>query len=169
MVRYWWLPVSRKSMNSVDIVHRHNNKCLAGVLECEQCPLSPWTMTTQSMGSVHSVHGQCPLSPWTMSTESMDIVHSVHGLFPWVYTTLHLIKNYSNPTKLNAYIQFKMLVIYISWHTMPICPSILIDLLTVSSPSHKNMYCVVVTLFIIFWKIITNWWSKCCCKIISSI
>ena len=132
VVRYWWLPIGRKSMDSVDIVHGH---CLAGVLERGQCPLSPWTMSTQSMGNVHSVHGQCPLRPWTMSAESMDIVHSVHGLFPWVFTTLYLVKNYSNPTKLNAYIQFTMLVIYISWHTMSICPSILIDLLTVTRPS----------------------------------
>ena len=67
-----------------------------------QCPLRPWTMATQSMDIVHSVHGQCPLRPWTMSTESMDNVHSVHGLFPWVFLTLYLVKNYSSPTTLSS-------------------------------------------------------------------
>ena len=52
-----------------------------------QYPLSPWTLSTQSMDNVHSVHGQCPLRPWTMSTKSMDNVHSIHGLFPWVFPT----------------------------------------------------------------------------------
>ena len=170
------LPICRKSMDSVDIVHGH---CQAEVLECGsvdnvhwvhgQCARNQWTMSTESMDNVHSVHGQCPLRPWTMSTESMDNVHSVHGLFPWVFPTLYLVKNYSNPTKLNAYIQFTMHVIYISWHTMPICPSILIKHTVCLSRSHKKLhcfffiYCDVVSLFIIFRKIITNWGSKCCC------
>ena len=103
------------------------------------CPLSLWTMSTESMdivhwihGQVHSVHGQCPLSPWTVSTESMDNVHSVHGLFPWVFPSLYLVKNYSNPINLNAHIQLTMHVICISWQTMPIhvCHSVLIDILS---------------------------------------
>ena len=62
--------VCRKSMDSVDIVR------------LEYWNAGPWTMSTESMDNVHSVHGHCPPSPWTMSTESMDNVHSVHGLFP---------------------------------------------------------------------------------------
>ena len=162
-------------MDSVDIVHGH---CPAGVLEREsidnvhsvhgQCPLCPWTMSTQSMD------GQFPLRPWTMSTESMDNVHSVPGLFPWVFPTLYLVQNYSNPTKLNAYIQFTMHAIYISWHTIPIM-FINTDRHTFSLTGrsknilHCFIYCTVVILFITFWKIITNWWSKCWCQIISSI
>ena len=62
-----------------------------------QCPLSPWTMSSESMDNVHWVHfqwvyGHCPLSPWTMFTESMDLPLCV---FP----TLYLVKNYSNATK----------------------------------------------------------------------
>ena len=74
----------------------------------------PWTMSTESMYNVHSVHGQCSLCPWTMSTETMDSVHSVPELFPCVFPTLCLVQNYSNPTKLNAYTQFTMYVVYIS-------------------------------------------------------
>ena len=77
------------------------------------CPTSPWTTSIQSMDNVHSVHGQCPLRPWTMSTESMDSVHSVPGLFPWVFPTLYLVHTCNNPTKLNAYVQFTMHVIFI--------------------------------------------------------
>ena len=91
--------------------------------------IGTWTMSTK-VHNVHSVHGYCPLSPWTMSTQSMDNVHWDHGLyplnpwtvstqimefFPWVFPTLYLVKNYSNPTKLNAYIQFTMHVIYTRW------------------------------------------------------
>ena len=85
-------PVCRKSMDSVDIVR------------LEYWKERPWIMSTESMDSVHWVHGhcpvwlvsldfvhgltgQCPLSPWTMSTETMDSVHSVTGLFPWVFPT----------------------------------------------------------------------------------
>ena len=53
----WSLPICRKSMDSVDIVHGHYP---AGVLE--------W----RSMDNVHWVHGHCPLSPWTMSTQSLN-------------------------------------------------------------------------------------------------
>ena len=60
------------------------------------------------MDNVHSVHGQYPLRPWRLSTESMDNVQSVHRLFPWVFPILYLVKNYSNPSKLNTYIQFTM-------------------------------------------------------------
>ena len=136
-------------MDSVDIVHGH---CPAGVLEHgsmdnvhsvhEQCPLSPWTMSTESMDMVHWIHGQCQLSLWTMSTESMDNVHSVHGLFPWVFPTLYVVKSYSNPTTVNAYIQFTMHVIYISWHTIPICLSVLIDILSLGPQCNKNKLCV---------------------------
>ena len=59
------LPIYVKSMDSVDIVHGH---LPAGVLE------------QRSMDNVHGVHGycplrthgQCPLNPWTMSTQSLD-------------------------------------------------------------------------------------------------
>ena len=57
-------------MDSVDIV------------QLEYWNKGPWTMSTESMDIVHSVHEQYPLRPWTMSTESMDSVHSVPGLFP---------------------------------------------------------------------------------------
>ena len=129
-------PAGVLECGSMDNVHRVHG----------QCSLSQWTLSTQSMDNDHSVHGQCPLRPWTMSTESIDWcplspwtvttqsmdnvrwdhgqcplnavtnVHSVHGLFPWVLPTLYLVKHYSNPTKLNAYIQFTVHVIYISWH-----------------------------------------------------
>ena len=116
-----------------------------------QCPLSPWMMSTQSMDIVHS--------PWTMSTETVDNVHWIDGhypLSPWTfflgfpYTLFS--KNYSSPTKLNRYIQFTMHVIYISCHTMPICPSILSLGPLPFSRSHKNklhcyIYCAVVSLF----------------------
>ena len=68
------IPICRKSMNSVDIVHGH---CLAGVLE--------W----RSMDTVHSVHGHCPLNPLTMSTQSTDNVHGDHWQCPlsrWTFS-----------------------------------------------------------------------------------
>ena len=66
---------------------------------------SDWTLSSQSMDNVQSVHGlsghcpvhldfiqgvhgqcpDCPLSPWTMSTESMDIVQS-----GWSHWTLSM-------------------------------------------------------------------------------
>ena len=54
-----------------------------------QCPLSPWTLYTQSMDNVYSVHGQCPLCPLTISTETMDNVHWDYGqcpLSPWTFS-----------------------------------------------------------------------------------
>ena len=45
------------------------------IVRLEYWNAGPWTMSTESMDNVHSVHGYCPLSPWTMSTESMDNVH----------------------------------------------------------------------------------------------
>ena len=148
------LPVYRKSMDSVDIVHR---LCPAGVFgHCPwtlsgwsigtrvhgQYPLSPWTMSTESMDIVHSVHGQCPLSPWTMFTETMDNVHWIHGQCPLSRLAFSLgfpYTLYSSLTKLNAYIQFTMHAIYISWHTMPICPSILIDILSLGPLPNRQI------------------------------
>ena len=68
-----------------------------------QCPLSPWTMSTQSMDSVHSVHGQCPLRPWTMS------------LNPWTMSTqsLHFFPGFSL-----HFIWYRIIVIQPNWmHT----------------------------------------------------
>ena len=127
-------PVCRKSMDSVDIVRLEYSNVNNAHWFHRKFSQSPWTISTESMDNVHSVHGQCPLRPWTMSTESMDNVHSVHRLFPWVFPTLYLVKNYSNPRKLNAYIQFTMHVIYIWCHTMPICSSILIDIMSLLCP-----------------------------------
>ena len=72
---------------------------------------SDWTLSSQSMDNVQSVHGlsghcpvrldfvqcvhgqcpDCPLSAWTMFTECMDNVHWVHGqcpLNPWTLSSL---------------------------------------------------------------------------------
>ena len=62
----------------------------AGVRTGDECLSveSPWTQWTLSGWSIGTrVHGQCPLSPWTMSTESMDNVHCVHGHCPWTMST----------------------------------------------------------------------------------
>ena len=50
-----------------------------------QFPLSPWAMSTKSMGNVHGLSGHCPWTlsstpagqcPWKMSTETMDILQT---------------------------------------------------------------------------------------------
>ena len=105
----------RKSMDTVHWVYG-------------QCPLSPWTLSTQSMDNVHWDHGHWP---WTMSTESMDSVHSVHGLFPWVFPTFYLVKNYSNPTNLNAVHS----ACHLYFMTYNVFMSISTDRRTVSRPS----------------------------------
>ena len=65
--------MSSQSMDSVDIVHGHYP------IRLDSLDKTLWTLSRVSMDNVqtvHWVHGQCPLSPWTMSTESMDIVQS---------------------------------------------------------------------------------------------
>ena len=75
---------------------------------------SDWTLSSQSMDNVQSVHGlsghcpvhldsldfvqgvhgqcpDCPLSPLTMSTESMDNVHWIHGHCPVWLVSLDFI------------------------------------------------------------------------------
>ena len=59
-----------------------------GLLDIVQSAWTPWTLSRVSMDNVQTVlwvHGQCPLSPWTMSTESMDIVQS--GWSHWTLST----------------------------------------------------------------------------------
>ena len=133
-----WVPVCRKSMDSVDIVH-------VPIIQLDNvhwvhghCPFSPWTLSTQSMDNVHWIHGQCPLSPWTF-------------FFP----TLYLVKNYSNPTKLNAYIQFIMHVSHLYFMTYNSYMSINTDRPTAHNIKlYCFIYCAAVHLFITFWKII---------------
>ena len=85
----------------------------------------PWTIMRQwSMVNIKGVHGQCAVRSWTMSRESMDFVPGFF-LYTLFRIWFHEFKNCSNPTKLNAYIQFTMHVIYFSYHTMPTCPTIL--------------------------------------------
>ena len=61
--------------------------------QCPDFPLSPWTMSRESMDNVQRVYGQCPgsdcgqcsLSPWTLSVVcvgSLDIVQSIYGHYP---------------------------------------------------------------------------------------
>ena len=144
-------------MDSVDIVRLEYWNVDSVHWVHGQCPLNPWTMSYESVDIVHWVHGQYPLSPWTMSTETMDNIHSVHGHFPWVFPILYLVKNYSNPTKLNAYIQFTIHVIYNAYM------SINTDRHTVSRSSavrqnklHCFIYCAVVSQCITFYKITSN-------------
>ena len=50
------------------------------------CSGCPWTMSrlpTESMDSVHWVHGQCPLNLWTLSS-----LAGLTGLCPWTHWTL---------------------------------------------------------------------------------
>ena len=116
-------------MDNVQSVHGLSGHCLVhldslafvqGVHgQCPDCPLSPWTMSTESMENVHWIHGHCPVwlvsldfvhrltglcpeYPWTLSrlsTESMVNVHWVYGqcpgnpLSPWTfYRREHLSK-----------------------------------------------------------------------------
>ena len=86
--------------------------------QCPDCPLSPWTMSTEWMDNVHWIHGHCPVwlvsldfvhgltglcpqYPWTLSrlsTESMVNVHWVHGQCPgsplssWTFYRPEMIK-----------------------------------------------------------------------------
>ena len=110
--------LSNESMDNVQSVHGLSGHCpvrldslafVQGVHgRCPDCPLSPWTMSTESMDNVHWIHGHCPVwlvsldfvhgftrpcpeYPWTLSrlsTESMVNVHesmdNVQGVH-WVY------------------------------------------------------------------------------------
>ena len=83
-----------------------------------QCPLSPWTLSTESMDNIHWVHGHCPLNPWTLSTESMDNVHQIHGQCPpnpWTMSTQSL--NFFPGFSLH-FIKYRIIAIQPNWmHT----------------------------------------------------
>ena len=50
------------------------------------------------MVSVDFVHGQCPLSPWTISTETMDNVYGLSGQCLWTHWTLSMDPRSNTPT-----------------------------------------------------------------------
>ena len=83
-----------------------------------------WTVSIESMDNVHWVHGQCPVSPWTMSRESMDFVPEsmdfVPGFFPYTIFRIwfHKIKN---QTELCIHPVHSAYVVYFSWHAVPTC------------------------------------------------
>ena len=94
------------SMDNVQGAHGFSGHCpvclhiVQGISgQCQHLPLSPWTLSSESIRIVQGDTEQCPLSPWTLSslsgllglypeypwtlsrlsTDSMDIIQGAHG------------------------------------------------------------------------------------------
>ena len=75
--------MSTESMGSLDIVHGISGKSGQSPETDGNCPLSPWTMSTESIDndSVDIVLSSCSNTPagqcpWKMSTETMDFLQT---------------------------------------------------------------------------------------------
>ena len=44
---------------------------------CPDCPLNPWTISTESMGNVQGFQGQCPGSPLIQWTDGYQVLVDV--------------------------------------------------------------------------------------------
>ena len=54
--------------------------------QCPHLPLSPWTLSRESMDIVPGDTGQCPLSPWTLS--SLSGLPGLCPEYPWTLSRL---------------------------------------------------------------------------------
>ena len=138
-------PVCRKSMDSEDIVQLEywNEGPMDNVHWVHgHCPLSRWTLSTQSMDNVHWYPGQCPLNPWTMSTQSQNFFPGFSPHFI-KYRTIAIQPNWMHTSSSQC------LHVYVHQYWQTYC---------LIGRFHKNklhcyIHCTVVIPFITFWKI----------------